>query len=167
MINRIQKCLSSIDKELIDKLRHTIINADQILMIGNGGSNAIVSHIAVDYVKFLNKKAIAFSDASMLTAYMNDYSVENAYKQFIADFHRNNGIVILVSSSGNSKNIYNAAEYCKNSNIPFILLTGFKNDNLTRNNFKDSAIIDYWVDAESYGVVECVHQIFLHSIIDN
>lgn len=167
MINKIQECLLSIDKELINKLRYAVVNSDQILMIGNGGSNAIVSHIAVDYVKFLKKKALAFSDSSMLTAYMNDYSVENAYKQFVADFHRDNGIVILVSSSGNSKNIYNAAEYCKNNNIPFIILTGFKYDNLTRNAFKDSAIIDYWVDAESYGVVECVHQIFLHSIIDN
>jgi D-sedoheptulose 7-phosphate isomerase len=103
----------------------------------------------------------------MLTAYMNDYGVEDSYKQYIVDMHENGGIVILISSSGNSKNVYNAAEYCKENDISFVLLTGFEEDNLVRKDFKEYAAVEYWVDSKSYGVVECVHQIFLHSIIEN
>lgn len=167
MIEKIQECLAAINPDDIRDLKELVGNSSQVILIGNGGSNAIASHIAVDYVKFLNVKSFSFSDASMLTAYMNDYSVENAYEQFIVDMHEPGGLVILISSSGNSKNIYNAANYCKDNDISFVLLTGFNENNLARKDFKEYATIDYWVDSNSYGVVECVHQIFLHSIIDN
>jgi D-sedoheptulose 7-phosphate isomerase len=167
MIEKIQQCLAAINPDDIRDLKDLVKDSSQVILIGNGGSNAIASHIAVDYVKFLNIKSFCFSDASMLTAYMNDYSVEDAYKQFIVDMHESGGLVILISSSGNSKNIYNAASYCKENDINFVILTGFDQNNLVRSNLKDYAAIDYWVDSNSYGVVECVHQIFLHAIIDN
>lgn len=166
-IEDVKNNLDNISEDDLSKLEQLVNDATQVILIGNGGSNAIASHIAVDYVKFLNKKSFAFSDSSMLTAYMNDYSVEEAYKQYIVDMHDNGSLVILISSSGNSKNIYNAANYCKNNNINFVILTGFNQDNLVRKDFKDYAAIDYWVDSKSYGVVECVHQIFLHMIVNN
>ena len=43
----------------------------------------MASHISVDYTKFLNKKSFSFSDAPMLTAYINDYGRDEAYKQFL------------------------------------------------------------------------------------
>ena len=167
IVKEIQKMLFDMPESEIKYLKELVHDATQVILIGNGGSNAIASHIAVDYVKFLNTRSFAFTDSSMLTAYMNDYGVENSYKQYIVDMHENGGIVILISSSGNSKNIYNAAEYCKENDISFVLLTGFEEDNLVRKDFKEYAAVEYWVDSKSYGVVECVHQIFLHSIIEN
>lgn len=167
MITKIQDCLARINQSDIDDLYDIVKKSSQVILIGNGGSNAIASHIAVDYVKFLNIKSFAFSDSSMLTAYMNDYSVEDAYKQFIVDMHEPGGLVILISSSGNSENIYNAASYCKENDINFVILTGFNINNKIRKDFAEYAYLEYWVDSNSYGVVECVHQIFLHSIINN
>ena len=167
IVKEIQKMLFDMPENEIELLRELVSDANQVILIGNGGSNAIASHIAVDYVKFLNTRSLAFTDSSMLTAYMNDYGVEESYRQYIVDMHENGGIVILISSSGNSKNIYNAAEYCKENDICFVLLTGFDKDDLVRKDFKDYAAVEYWVDSKSYGVVECVHQIFLHSIIEN
>jgi D-sedoheptulose 7-phosphate isomerase len=167
IVKEIQKMLFDMPESEIEYLKELVYDATQVILIGNGGSNAIASHIAVDYVKFLNTRSFAFTDSSMLTAYMNDYGVEDSYKQYIVDMHENGGIVILISSSGNSKNIYNAAEYCKENDISFVLLTGFEEDNLVRKDFKEYAAVEYWVDSKSYGVVECVHQIFLHSIIEN
>ena len=166
-LNQTIKLVSEINQNDLDKLSYLVKNAEQILLIGNGGSNAISSHIAVDYNKFLKKKSLAFSDPPMITAYMNDYGVDQAYLNYIHNMSDDNTLVILISSSGNSRNIYNAAEHCKNNNIKFILLTGFNFDNLVRRNFQKFAELDYWIDSQSYGVVECVHQIFLHSIIDN
>jgi len=167
IVKEIQRMLFDMPESEIEYLKELVDDATQVILIGNGGSNAIASHIAVDYVKFLNTRSFAFTDSSMLTAYMNDYGVEDSYKQYIVDMHENGGIVILISSSGNSKNVYNAAEYCKENDISFVLLTGFEEDNLVRKDFKEYAAVEYWVDSKSYGVVECVHQIFLHSIIEN
>jgi len=167
IVKEIQKILFDMRESDIEYLKEIVNEATQVILIGNGGSNAIASHIAVDYVKFLNTRSFSFTDSSMLTAYMNDYGIEDAYKQYIVDMHESDGIVILISSSGNSKNIYNAAEYCVENDISFVLLTGFEENNLVRKDFKDYAVIEYWVDSKSYGVVECVHQIFLHSIIEN
>ena len=50
---------------------------EKVIIIGNGGSTAMASHISVDYTKFLKKKSFSFSDAPMLTAYINDYGRDN------------------------------------------------------------------------------------------
>ena len=96
------KAISLISQQDQNLLLTSINSANQIILIGNGGSNAIASHIAVDYIKFLNKKSLAFSDPSMLTASMNDYGTENAYAKYIDSYKDNNTLVILISSSGNS-----------------------------------------------------------------
>ena len=111
----------------------------------------------------LNKKAISFSDPSRLTCYINDYGRDQAYVEFVKDFANQDTLVILMSSSGNSMNILNTAKYCKQENIPFMSLSGFKEDN--KLNVFDGAILRYWVDSEDYGVVESAHLIFLHSIL--
>ena len=85
-------------KLIKDKLISLINNFNKIIIIGNGGSNAIASHIAVDY---LNKQASSFSDAPRLTAYINDYGRDEAYKQFISEFADTDTLIILISSSGN------------------------------------------------------------------
>jgi len=44
-------------------------------------------------------------------------------------------------------------------------LSGFSPNNQLRTVYKDKALIDFWVDSTDYGVVECVHEIILHSVI--
>jgi D-sedoheptulose 7-phosphate isomerase len=159
--------ISSIPKDGLKALASLVDQASSVILIGNGGSNSIASHIAVDYIKFLNKRSVAFSDPAMLTAFMNDEGVENAYSEFISKMFSRDTLVILISSSGNSRNIFNAAQFCVDNDIKFVILTGFSENNLVRAAFKGDARLDYWIDSSSYGVVECVHQIFLHAIIEN
>lgn len=151
-------------KLINNKLKSIVDKFNKIILIGNGGSNSIASHISVDYTKFLKKQTLSFSDASRLTAYINDYGRDQAYEQFIREFSDKNTLIILISSSGNSMNIINAAKYCEKNSFTYIALSGFKKDNKLNNmnaNFK------YWVDAESYGVVEIAHETLLHSIVKN
>jgi len=159
--------LQNISQDDIETLRSLVEESAKVVLVGNGGSNAIASHIMVDYNKFLRKPTVCPTDASMLTAYTNDYGVDNTFVKYLEDVVINNSLVVLISSSGNSQNIFNAAKFCVENNIKFVILTGFNKDNLVRSCFKDSAQLDYWVDSNSYGVVECVHQIFLHAIIKN
>ena len=73
-------------KPEIIKLHAIVDMFRDIIIIGNGGSNSIASHIAQDYTKCLGKRAISFSDPSRLTCYINDYGRDNAYMEFLKDF---------------------------------------------------------------------------------
>lgn len=158
--------LTSIDQQSLDKLKNIILNhKDNILLFGNGGSNAISAHMAEDYTKALGKKAMAFTDGARLTCYANDYGYENAFAQFLKEFSNSNTLVILISSSGNSKNILNCAKYCDVNKIPFILLTGFDRNNHLRQYYASKSLLEFWIDSTNYGIVECAHEIILHSVI--
>ena len=100
----------------------------------------------------------------MLTAYINDFGIEEAYKQFLINFASPDTFIILISSSGNSMNIINAAKYCEENKIKYASLSGFSFNNKLNNmdaNFK------YHVNYNSYGVVEIAHETLLHSIVKN
>jgi len=157
--------LTSNTSDKLNSLKTIINNTSEIIILGNGGSNAISSHIAEDYTKALGKRAICFSDAARLTCYANDYGYENAFEQFLKEFSSNSTLVILISSSGNSKNILKCAEYCKYNKIKFIILTGFNKDNKLKNNYEQHSLLSFWVDSNDYGIVECIHEIILHSVI--
>tara|TARA_Y100000004_G_scaffold188381_1_gene242411 strand:+ start:4 stop:507 length:504 start_codon:yes stop_codon:yes gene_type:complete len=157
-------------KNEIERIKHykpyleKIVDRHQnIIIIGNGGSNSVASHISQDYTKQLDKRCISFSDPSRLTCYINDYGRDEAYVEFLKDFADKDTLVILISSSGNSMNIVNCATFCKSVGIPFILLSGFDEDNKL-NTFPGSKL-KYWVDSHDYGVVETAHQVMLHSIL--
>ena len=68
--NELYKSIKEVEK-YTDILEKVINEYENIIIIGNGGSNSIASHIAQDYTKMLDKKAISFSDSSRLTCYIN------------------------------------------------------------------------------------------------
>ena len=164
LTNEIQK----IPQHLIDKLKEEVVSADKIILLGNGGSNVIASHIAIDYQKFFHKTAVSINDAGLMSMLVNDYGYENMYSSFL-DIHKSkNTLVILISSSGSSLNIINALKYATQcSEFKIVSLSGFGLDNMLYTESKkiDNVVINYHVDSKSYGEVESVHQIFLHSII--
>ena len=69
-----------------------------------------------------------------------------------------------MSSGGESPNMLNCLEWCEKENTDYGVLTGFKSDNMIRTVAKN-ALWNYHIDSDSYGVVECVHQIFLHGVV--
>ena len=161
-LNNLKIELNKIESYHIDDLRKLVNNHNKIIIIGNGGSNSIASHTSQDYTKLLDKQAISFSDPSRLTCYINDYGRDKAYVEFLDDFVEKNTLVILISSSGNSMNIVNAAQYLEDKNITYIALSGFNINNKLNSM---TAKFKYWVDSTDYGIVENIHQILLHSIL--
>ena len=164
-LNKLSNIINQIPPEQVSTLKQLVLDATEIVLIGNGGSNAIASHMAVDYTKFLNKRCYVPNASDMLSMMTNDYGVNNMYSKFIEYNYSPNQLAILISSSGNSANIVNAAHKCNELNIPMILLSGFSPMNnlnlLEYNNIK----MNYWVDSTNYGEVEMAHHIFLHSIV--
>jgi len=161
-LDKLQLEVSKITEDVKNSLGYWINNHKEIIIIGNGGSNSIASHISQDYTKVLDKKSYSFSDSSRLTCYINDYGRDNAYAEFLDDFVDKDTLVILISSSGNSMNIINAAKYCEDNDITYLTLTGFNSNNKLNNM---NPMWRWHVDSDDYGIVECVHQIALHSIL--
>jgi D-sedoheptulose 7-phosphate isomerase len=135
----------------------------KIYFFGNGASAAFANHMALDFSKNGKILSRSLSDSSILTALSNDYSYENAMLEFLKiEGVTKEDLVITISSSGNSPNVVSVLEYCKENNIKSLALSGLKNDN------KSIMLADYsiYVPMKTYGMVECIHQIFLHLILD-
>lgn len=147
-----------------EKFKNNFEKYSDIIILGNGGSNAVASHISQDYVKFHNKNSMVFSDPSMLTCFINDFGMENAYCKFLEYYAKNDTLCILISSGGESKNIINCIKYCESNSIPYGILTGFNLTNKARS-IANNALWDYHINSKNYGIVECVHQIFLHGVV--
>jgi D-sedoheptulose 7-phosphate isomerase len=147
-------------KELLCSLRK---NRNKIYFFGNGASAAFANHMALDFSKNGKILSRSLSDSAMLTALSNDFSYEKAMEEYLKiEGVTINDLVITISSSGNSPNIVNALIYCKANNIKSFSLSG-----LERNN-KSIEIADYsiYVPMKTYGMVECIHQIYLHMMLD-
>ena len=165
----LEKLKSEIDNlgaEELSQLFEAVNGSDQVIIIGNGGSNSVASHTAQDYTKQLKVPAYSFSDPSRLTCYINDYGMDKAYAQFLSEFATTDKtLVILISSSGESENILNSAKHCLDNNVSYIVLSGFAKDNRLRTKYGDTALLSFWVDSRDYGIVEIIHQIILHAIL--
>ena len=136
----------------------------RVIILGNGGSSSVASHISQDYMKFQGKKVSILSDPSMLTMLTNDYGYENAYQKFLEYYVEKDTLVILMSSGGESENILNCLTWCEENSVDYGILTGFSPDNRIRT-MATNAIWNYYINSEDYGVVECIHQIFLHGVV--
>ena len=136
----------------------------RIIILGNGGSNSVASHISQDYMKFHGKKVSVLSDPSMITMLSNDFGYDYAYQQFLDYYVEKDTLVIIMSSGGESPNMLNCLNWCEYNKIDYGVLTGFKSDNSIRK-IAINALWNYHINSDSYGVVECVHQIFLHGVV--
>jgi len=58
----------------------------------------------------------------------------------------------------------NCVDWCESNEVDYGVLTGFNKDNTIRTESRN-ALWNYHIDSDDYGVVECVHQIFLHGVV--
>ena len=147
-------------KDIIIKQRET---KNKIYFFGNGASAAFANHMALDFSKNSKILSRSLSDSALLTALSNDYSYDEAMVEYLKiEGVTKDDLVVTISSSGNSPNVVSVLDYCKNNNIQSLALSGLKKDN------KSISLADYsiYVPMKTYGMVECIHQIFLHLILD-
>jgi D-sedoheptulose 7-phosphate isomerase len=137
--------------------------AKRIFFIGNGGSNSICSHMMEDYAKIAGFPTFSFSDASLITCFANDYGYERAMEEWIKIHFTAGDMLVAISSSGESKNILNAAKFVKQKGGAVITLSGFK----AGNQLSKTGDINFYLGISNYGIVECFHQVILHIILDS
>jgi D-sedoheptulose 7-phosphate isomerase len=101
-----------------------------LLICGNGGSHADAQHIAGELAsRFLIERgglpAIALgTNTATLTAWSNDYEFESCFAREVEAYGRPGGVVLGISTSGNSRNIIKAFEMARSLKMTVIALTG-------------------------------------------
>lgn len=134
----------------------------KLIFAGNGASASIASHCAVDFTKQARVRGIDFNEPNLITAFANDYG----FQQFLAkaiEFHADDGdAVVLISVSGRSPNIVEAARYARSRGLPIVSFTG----NGIDTPLHALSNICFWVDSRAYNIVECTHMIWLTTVVD-
>ena len=144
---------------LIQSTRST---GHKVIIVGNGGSAAIASHVAVDLTKTSKVRAINFNEADLITCFANDYGYHDWVAEAIKAYADPGDTVIFISSSGRSSNIINGAIQAVNMGLAVVTLSGFNPDNQLR----QLGHINLWVGSNQYNFVETAHQAWLLAIVD-
>lgn len=134
----------------------------RIFFIGNGGSAAIASHMAADWMKNGGFPTFCFNDGSLLTCISNDLGYDRSFRLPLQHHGRLGDILFAISSSGDSMNIVGAADLARQMHMNVVTLSGFRPDNRLR----DFGGVNFYVPSRDYGVVEIAHLAILHSILD-
>ena len=162
----INKTILLLDKKKLTKIsalvRAVAFESRKIIIVGNGGSAAMASHVAVDFTKAAKVRAINFNEADLITCFSNDYGYDQWVVEALKAYADTGDLVILISSSGKSSNIINGALQAKKMGLKIVTLSGFANDNPLRK----LGDIELWADSYQYNVVEMAHHIWLLAIVD-
>lgn len=135
----------------------------KVMVLGNGGSAAIASHVITDLRNVGGLCALTLHEAAPLTCFTNDFGYEQAFAKQISAFANPDDLLIAISSSGQSPNIINAVQAANEKGLPVMTLSGFKADNPLRKLGR----WNYWLDSSHYGMVELGHLFVLHHITDH
>ena len=157
------------DEEILKKLvivKNILIkssrNGGKILIFSNGGSAAIASHVSVDLTKNARIRAVNFNESDLITCFSNDYGFERWVEKSVDFYADKKDCLILISSSGKSKNMINACKAAKRKKIKIISFTGHsKNNPLSK-----LSDLSLWINSKAYNFIENTHQLWLLTICD-
>lgn len=170
-IEKLNTVLTKMPFKDVEKIINIILNAYEyeknIFVMGNGGSGATASHFACDINKGvcsdLEKrfKMMCLNDnMPTMLAYSNDFCYEDVFIEQLKNFVKKEDIVIGISASGNSKNVFKAVKYAKGIGARTIGLVGFDGGLL-------STVVDVPVIINSDDIqkIEDCHLIITHMIM--
>ena len=148
---------------LISEILKKTKSKNSIHIFGNGGSAAIASHFSMDLTNNSNLRCMSYNDPAIITCYANDYKFENWVSRAITKYGKKNDVLILISSSGTSKNMINGLKAAKKKQFKSIIsFTGFEKNNYLSKNSN----INFWINSKKYNVIENSHQFYLLLIVD-
>ena len=154
----------------INLISNHIKKGNKVFICGNGGSAADAQHLSAEFLVRLNSNinrkpfpiiSLAL-DTSTLTACSNDYNFKYIFSRNLEALANKNDLLIVITTSGNSKNII---EVCKTANKKKIQIIGF----LGKNGGKVKKLIKYpiFVNSESTARIQEAHIMLGHIILNN
>ena len=168
-LERVNKALTLTDTAhllaAISMIRDTVDTGNSLWLSGNGGSAATASHFATDLSRCNNSsgdpiKGISLCDnLGLITAISNDFGFDLVFSRQLSNAAVRGDLLIVISASGNSKNLLLAMEWAKNNGVKTLALTGFDGGKA-----KILADISLHVPTSNgdYGVAEDAHSMLCH-----
>ncbi|MFZ5424779.1 MAG: SIS domain-containing protein [Patescibacteria group bacterium] len=160
-------------ESLVQMMLSTADNCGTIYIAGNGGSAATSSHFVCDIKKTVLGKApkrvkkgrfkvVSLNDnIPLLTAWANDSSYDDVFSEPLLNFAEVDDLFIVITGSGNSKNIVKAVKTAKKLKVKTFGLLGF-NGGLCKDLLDDHITIP----SNNYGHIEDAHMILVHLVTD-
>lgn len=144
-------------------LARVLEGGGRLLAAGNGGSAAQVAHLTSELVGRYRDDRPAYSaialtaESSALTAIANDYGAAECFARQVLAHGRAGDVLVVLSTSGASRNVLLAAEAGRARGMTTWALTGRAPNPLAMQ--CDDAVC---VDAPATATVQEVHQIVVH-----
>jgi D-sedoheptulose 7-phosphate isomerase len=148
--------------DFVDVAQEIKKDGKKLMFAGNGASAAISAHGSVDFTKQGGVRAINFNEADLITCFANDYGYDNWISNAVRLYGDEGDALVLISVSGTSPSVVEAAKFAKENGIKVISFTGRDK----QNSLKQLGDINFWVDSNAYNIVECIHMIWITTVID-
>ncbi|MEQ9300367.1 MAG: D-sedoheptulose 7-phosphate isomerase [Cyclobacteriaceae bacterium] len=144
----------------------SILNGGKIISCGNGGSHCDAMHFAEELTGRYRENrqalpAIAISDPSHMSCVGNDYGYEYVFSRYVEGLGQSGDVLLVISTSGNSKNVLNAVAAAKKKGMKTIALTGNSGGQLAE-------IVDVEIRVPHTGYADRIQEIHIkviHSLI--
>jgi D-sedoheptulose 7-phosphate isomerase len=146
-------------------LASVLSRGGRLLAAGNGGSAAQAQHLTSELVGRYRDERRPFSaialhaETSSFTAIGNDYGGEEAFARQVRAHGREGDVLILLSTSGRSRNLIAAVDAARQSSVTCWALTGPRPNPLA-----DMAFDAICVDASSTATVQEIHLVVVHMV---
>jgi D-sedoheptulose 7-phosphate isomerase len=168
------KGLLCVSEEKLNQIAEMLVEASilerSIWVVGNGGSASTAEHFETD-LSFIRKGNVfpklrvsaLTSNSALVSAIANDIGYEKIFSHQLFRKADPEDLCILISASGNSENLINAALACKEIGLKSIGLLGFDGGKLA--GLVDSSII-VRTEIGKYGPVEDLHLAICHAVAE-
>jgi phosphoheptose isomerase len=127
------KNLSALEAPLAraaELLSSALISGKKILVCGNGGSASDATHLATEFLcRFQNDRrpypAISLTaNGEFMTAVCNDYHADEIFARQVWGLAERGDVLIVITTSGKSKNVVRALEEARRKGVDSIALLG-------------------------------------------
>ncbi len=153
---------------LSETARRAHASGNKIVLIGNGGSAAIASHHAIEFLKNGGTVVVEVASAagSLVTRGGDHAGDHSGYANVFSEQLKIHGlpgdVLIAISSSGQSVNILKGVEVARANRMQIATFSGFQPDNLLR----ARGDVNFYVNSNQYGFVEVAHHALIQAMLD-
>jgi D-sedoheptulose 7-phosphate isomerase len=174
-LDRVCREIQALDPAQVEGLSNLIEDAYHagrfVFIIGNGGSGANASHLCEDLAKctlrdFENQKRLRVlsltDNTPWVMAVANDLHYDRIFLEQLKNLSSPGDVLLAISGSGNSPNILKAVEWGNANGLHTLGITGYAGGKL-----KGLAKHNLHVGVDDMGIVESLHQVVFHWVIDD
>ena len=148
-------------------IEQCLLSGNKLLVCGNGGSASDAAHFATELVVRFAKERRAYpaicltSDGGLLTAAGNDYGFDEIFARQVAAFGLKGDLLIVLTTSGKSKNVRRGLQEAKSRKLKTIAFLG--RDGGSSIGIAD---VDLLVASDSTARIQEAHKLLLHVLCE-